>query len=418
MSAENQLTPDSKGYASLTMGDVIGQTIESFPEERFRPNVILETPHYTLAGIDTGEYSIWPTADGIGTKPELAERLYTEDGNPEHFKGLAYDTFAMIDGDEARFGRFMVGVAEIVDANTANPEVIEALAQGAKEACTEGGFALLNGETAELGYRTAGYGDSRVNWNAVGISVVNNEKLILGDRLAAGQPVVAFREESIRSNGLTKARNILETAYLLRNHNTPTKDELVALRFRLKGIRGNDNEVLSAVKEIMGGNIIEQVHLPWHRMFNQETKQLLRPSRLYGRVIYEAQGGIEGERKVDMVAAAHVTGGGIPEKGQRMVSPKGLGLSLDPVFPDPEAVTSLLQIASTLPSAIQERIGINDRIASMQWNRGIGFLVVTSDEAEARKLIDIANNHKVEARVAGEVTDKQEISFRGQSWSY
>lgn len=147
------------------MHDVIKGTLNNFPDARFRPRVIRETPQYTIAVINPAPYGFWPTGDGIGTKPELAERLFTGDNDPSNFESLAHDVFAMVAGDEDRFGRFMVGAVEIVDMNSADDKrVVSALARGMQNACNnEGRFALLNGETAELGYRTSGYGDTHIN---------------------------------------------------------------------------------------------------------------------------------------------------------------------------------------------------------------------------------------------------------------
>lgn len=412
------LTNDEKSIASFEMGSVIRQTAGNFPDERFRPHLISDTGHYTIAGIDPSPYSIWVTADGVGTKPQLAEGLYAGNGDPGVFETLAFDTLAMIDGDEARFGRFMVGAVEILDLNSAkNVDAVRSLARALKNACDSGHFALLNGETAELGYRTSGYGETRLNWNAVGISLVVPRKLILGEKLAPGQPVVALREQSIRSNGITKAREILETAYLL-SRGFQSKEELLGAWFRDHGFKGNSSELLGELTRLSGHDFPEQVLLPWPQAYPEIAKQILMPSRLYGPVIYEAQGGVDGPRVVDMVAAAHITGGGIPEKAKRMIEASGFGIHIDPVFPDPESVQSLLSLADTFPPEIREKLEIDDASACRQWNRGIGFLVVAKDMSEARKLVDVADRSGYEAAVAGEIVEEPKITFRGHTWTY
>lgn len=421
--SKDVLRHDEKGEASLTLGDVIRQTTDNYPDPRFRPRIYETTTHYTIAGIDPHGFSFWPTADGIGTKPELAERLYTDSvkagvPNPDVYSSLAFDTLAMIDGDEARFGRYMVGVANVVDMNTAeDTSVVGALASGLKAACDEGGFALLNGETAELGYRTSGYGKTRLNWNAVGISVFNPHKLILGKDLQPGQPIVAFRERSIRSNGLSKARAILETDFLLKQ-GFNSKEEYVHGRFASHGVIFDRTKMGEILADIFGHDALEQVLPPWHTMHPDITRQLLQPSRLYGPVMREALNRIDEPRWLTITAASHITGGGIPEKMKRMVEAKGLGAAIDPVFPDPEGVTSLLRIASTFPAEVQAKVKINDRVACEQWNRGIGFVMVTEHKQGARKLIDIAEAMGYEAAVAGEITDKPEINWRGHTWEY
>lgn len=439
----NELSPDQKGQASLTLGEVIQKTRQNFPDGRYHPSVYLDTPQYHIYGIDSTPYRIWVTADGIGTKPELAERLsevnsrMSGEPNYNRFGNLAYDTFAMIDGDEARFGRQLLGIANIIDMNEADPKVIFWLAVGARDACNVGRFALLNGETAELGYRSSGYGRTRVNWNAVGVSLIVPDKLILGQDLEVGQPLVAFREKSIRSNGLTRARAILEAAYI-HEHGYDSKEDyfLSRLSRHVSEVLNVDEEnplnkeatenladsvaspdFVDFLDKTMGHGFLEQVLLPWHELDDMILYDLLEPSTLYGKVINEAQGWVDGKKQINITAAAHITGGGIPEKVKRMVEPQKLGAYIEPVFPDPKAIRRLLEIADTLPEWTRDEL-INDQVACQQWNRGIGFVVATKTEGDANKLVQIAEGLGYEAAVAGKITDKPQIEFRGHTWTY
>ena len=135
--SQTELTPDQKGLASLTLGEVIKQTKDNFPDPKYRPQALYDSAYYHQSAIKVGKHKVWLTADGIGTKPELAERMYHLTGDPTYFENLAHDTFAMVKGDTDRFGHFLLGVANIVDINTADPIVIDALAKGAKAACDE-----------------------------------------------------------------------------------------------------------------------------------------------------------------------------------------------------------------------------------------------------------------------------------------
>ncbi|MFA5933481.1 MAG: hypothetical protein WCV81_04360 [Microgenomates group bacterium] len=145
-----ELTQDEKGKASYTLGDVIVSTRNNFPDPRYRPITYLDTPQYHLYGINPAPFSVWVTADGIGTKPELAERLsqlnrptFKEgDANYDYFDTLAFDVASMIKGDTDRFGHFLLGFANVVDTNTATEGMISALARGAAAACNEGGALL------------------------------------------------------------------------------------------------------------------------------------------------------------------------------------------------------------------------------------------------------------------------------------
>lgn len=420
-----EIQPDEKALASFTFGDVIRETANNFPDRRFRPNIHLQTAHYTIAGINPYPYEIWSTADGTGTKPDLAERLYdlsiaTGRPEPELFESLARDLIAMVTTDDWRFGRYPVGVANIFDVNSAkDSNVIFSAAKGLLDAANEEQVAILNGETAELGYRTSGYGDTRLNWNAVSISVFNKNKLVLGDRLKPGQPIVAFRESSIRSNGLTKARKIVEADFLAKLGFEKKIDYLIQELERDKVFTINDKSRLAeTLSKIFGHDALEKVLTPWHVQNPDIARELLMPSRLYGKAMHAVLGYIDDAAKIDVVGIAHISGGGVPEKAKRMVAPHGLGATIDAVFSDPKAVTSLLDIANNLPQTFVKDIDLSDRSATEQWNRGIGLLVVTSNGSEANKLVNIVEDEGYEAAIAGEIIDKPQVQFRGHTWHY
>jgi len=153
---------DSKAEAGLTFFGVIEESRTFFPDERFHPT---ERKSVNLEGlIDAHGYSISSKADGTGTKPETAERLFDATGNIDWFEGPAHDVTAMNVDDNARDGKFTLAVVNSLDVNSAeNKPFVAALARGQLAACKKARVALLNGETAELGARTPGYGKHHLN---------------------------------------------------------------------------------------------------------------------------------------------------------------------------------------------------------------------------------------------------------------
>lgn len=432
-----ELSPDQKGFASLTLGQVIAETRTNFPDPRFQPQIFAETAQYHLYGINPAPYPFYVTADGIGTKPELAERLAELNrainsgrANYEHFQSLAQDTFAMVESDQARFGYFTLGIANVIDMNQASAETIPYLARGAKIACDQGKFALLNGEIAELSHRVGGYGDTHLNWNAFGVSLINPDKLLLGQDLAPGQFLVAFREKSIRSNGLTAVRHILESSFLDQNQSRSRNEYLarevaLALGDKLPPFKLITRPVTSLVKTIeaqvsktLGVDIFGNLPIPWHEMFPELIKELLRPSTLFSPLMYDAQGGVDGPQRINMVAAAHISGGGVPEKVKRMIEAKGLGAYIDTVFPDPRAITEVMEIDQRLANKYSRPRLIDDQDASTTWNRGIGFIIVVKTAEDAGNLVHLASELGYESAIAGQVLDTPQIEWRGHIWKY
>jgi phosphoribosylaminoimidazole (AIR) synthetase len=420
---------DDKGSASLTLGQVIEETRDNFQDPRFRPEPVARSAYYHHFGIKTHPYGFTVTVDGTGTKPELAERQVTSakkknapvDYYP--YSNLAFDVFAMVESDIARFGRFVLGVANVVDTNKATPEVTTALAQGMRLACDTGKFALLNGETAELKHRTSGYGDERINWNAFGVALINPEKELLGAELEPGQPLVAVREYGIRSNGLTLAREILEADYL-RELGYVNKEEYFMDKYREHLVRSGiikakrdvySHSIIEFLDQIMGHNFLEQVLPPWHESHSETVNKLLSPSVLFSPLMYAAQGGVDGPRPIEMTGAAHISGGGIPGKMKRMVEPKGLGARVEVVFPEPEAITNLLEIGKRHEEKTGE-ILVTEQKASENWGRGIGFVVATKTMNDADELVKMADKLGYEAKIAGEIIDRPEVDFKGIIW--
>ncbi|MFA5933480.1 MAG: AIR synthase-related protein [Microgenomates group bacterium] len=291
---------------------------------------------------------------------------------------------------------------------------------------------MLNGETAELSYRTSGFGPSRVNWNATGLYLINEAKLILGTGLKPGQKIMGWREKSIRSNGLSKARGILEAAYLF-NQGYPSKEayflEHLADHLKEKGMISSsinrdlmsdfrDGKTIPFLNELMGHNFLEQVLVPWHELDSKIVEEVLRPSNLYGRVMYDALGGIDGEKEVNIISAAHISGGGIPEKVKRMLEVKKLGAHIEPVFEDPKAVSMLMELAEKHLPEEQSKKMIDQRRACEQWNRGLGFVAVVENNEDADRLTVIGSKYGVEIAQVGEILPDPKIEWRGHTWTY
>lgn len=427
-----ELNPDQKGHASLTFGDVVVKTRNNFPDPNYHPESYYESSYYHLHQIRTTKrFGTATTADGIGTKPELAERLCTLNQklhgipNFSYFESLPFDHTAMVEGDVIRFGHFLLGITQIVDVNVATDGVINALARGSQNVSDVGGFPLLNGETAELRHRTSGYGDTHINLNAVGTYLVNKNKVITGDQLKPGQPIYGFKETSFRSNGNTRNMQILEAAFL-NNRGYPSKLDYVManlsqflgenLGFDTESLRNvlNVNKTVEFMNQMLGHDFLEQVLLPWHEDYPDITQELLQPSTLYGRIIYDAQGGIDGERLIPLTGIAHISGGGIPEKVGRLVKPRGLGAHIDPVFPDPKGTAMIIALANSLPKEQRDKL-ISSEIACRQWGRGFGMVAVTSEETD--DLQKIGRKYGVEIDQVGEIIKKPVIEFYGHTFS-
>jgi phosphoribosylformylglycinamidine cyclo-ligase len=185
---------------------------------------------------------------------------------------------------------------------------------GIADGCRQSGCALLGGETAEMpGF----YPPGRYDLAGFCVAVVEEERLIDGRRVQAGDTILALASSGVHSNGFSLVRRILEA-------------DGTTLSTRLSG--GGEG-VLDA---------------------------LLRPTRLYGSVVRALL-----EAAIPVRAMAHITGGGLPENLPRCL-PSGLHARIDPAsWERPE-----------LFQWLQQRGDVPEEDLWNTFNLGVGFCVV------------------------------------------
>lgn len=293
--------------------------------------------------------------DGVGTKMDLGERIGKHDT-------VAYDLFAMVCDDAVRYGAEPVIVGSLLDVRALGEEkgdeqisyidFVKQLAIGYINAARDANVAIVNGEVAELGARVSGYGPFNYNWGAGVVWFARKGRMLTGHKIKKGDYLVGLKENDFRSNGLSLVRKVMRNAY------------------------GDE----------------------WHKE-TYEGKNLaelaLRPSRIYTGAVVEMFGGFEGGPKAELHGVAHITGGGIPGKLGRLLKPTGLGADIT----DPFAPCALMLYC-------QEKGNVSDVEAYRVWNMGQGMIIATQ---EPEKVISIANEHKIEAKVIGQVSEKQGI---------
>lgn len=290
--------------------------------------------------------------DGVGTKIEIAERH-------EKYDTIAFDLFAMVCDDTVVKGFEPVALGTVLDVRSLRDEIdepfmeeLKQLAKGYVAAAEASGVIVINGEMAELGTRVYGYGSFNSNWSAGVIWIAQKERVITGRDVKAGDALVGFAEEGFRSNGLSLVRKILA------------------------GVHGED----------------------WHED-SEMADQVLVPSTIYTKAMVEMFGGYLGLLpKAVITGAAHITGGGIPEKLGRMLKPSGFGADIsDPLMP------------CNMMHYLQHSGGVSDEEAYKTWNMGCGMIVATPDPDP---VIEIAGRHGIKAQVIGVVSDNPGIRIK------
>ena len=255
--------------------------------------------------------------DGVGTKLELAQAH-----GRHHDVGI--DLVAMCVNDVITSGAEPLFFLDYIATGKLSPEAMAAVVEGIAEGCRLSGCALLGGETAEMpGF----YEPGRYDLAGFCVAVVEEDELIDGSAIRAGDRIVAAASSGVHSNGFSLVRRILESSGAgsttrLEHDDTPLID------------------------------------------------RLLTPTALYGSLVRAVRA--EG---LPVGGMAHITGGGLPENLPRCLPP-GLHARLDPTSwerPD-------------LFRWLQREGGVPEPDMWNTFNLGVGFVLVVPQEAEASAL--------------------------------
>jgi len=266
-----------------------------------------------LFEIAPGRYLAAAT-DGVGTKLEvarLAGRLDT----------VGIDLVAMCADDVVCTGAEPLFFLDYLAVGRVVPERVAEIVAGVAEGCRRAGCALLGGETAEHpgvmepdAFDLAGFC----------VGVVEEDELLGPHRVREGDALVGLRASGLHANGYSLVRRALleEAGYRL-------EDELPRL----------------------GRSLAEE---------------LLEPTRIYAPVVLALA------REGLVHAAAHVTGGGLPENLPRVL-PEGLGAE----------VRSGSWPVPPIFDLVREASGASEEDMRATFNLGVGMVLVVPAERAA-----------------------------------
>jgi len=257
--------------------------------------------------------------DGVGTKLEvarLAGRLDT----------VGIDLVAMCADDVVCTGAEPLFFLDYLAVGKVLPERVASIVAGVAEGCRRAGCALLGGETAEHPGTMA---EDAFDLAGFCVGVVDEASMLGPHRVRAGDALVGLASSGLHSNGYSLVRRaLLEQA----------------------------------------GYGLDEV-LP--RIGRPLADELLEPTTIYAPLVLQlARAGLAS-------AAAHVTGGGIPENLSRVL-PDGLAAEVAwGSWPVPVIVELVGEVA-----------GVSEHDLRATFNLGVGMVLVVpedrADEALAR----------------------------------
>lgn len=187
--------------------------------------------------------------DGVGTKLKLAIDLGRHDG-------VGIDLVAMCANDLVVQGAEPLFFLDYYATGKLNNEVAAAVVESIAKGCRIAGCALIGGETAEMPGMYSG-GDYDLAGFCVG--AVDRDKVLTGDKVAAGDVILGLASSGVHSNGFSLVRRIIsdcgwDVADGLRDTLlTPTK---IYVRSLLPLVREGR---VHGLAHITGGGLLENI---------------------------------------------------------------------------------------------------------------------------------------------------------------
>ncbi|MGA8852145.1 MAG: phosphoribosylformylglycinamidine cyclo-ligase [Aeromicrobium sp.] len=138
------------------------------------------------------------SADGVGTKVQIAQRMDVHDT-------IGFDLVGMLVDDLVVCGAEPLFMTDYIACGKVVPERIADIVKGIAQACAETGTALLGGETAEHP-GLLGVDEYDIAGSTTG--VVEADRLLGPERVRSGDVVVAMAASGLHSNGYSLVRQV------------------------------------------------------------------------------------------------------------------------------------------------------------------------------------------------------------------
>lgn len=331
--------PEPISYADagvdIDAADRSVELIRSVVDRTRRPEVIGGIGGFAgLFAFDARRYLdpvLVSSTDGVGTKLELARRL-------DILETVGQDLVAMVVDDLVCSGADPLFLNDYLAVGRLDPERVARIVAGIGEGCRLAGCAIVGGETAE---HPGVMPEDAFDLAGFGVGVVERDRMLVPDRVRAGDLLVAMPSSGLHANGYSLVRGLVEGLDLDEDHG-------------------------------LG------------RPLGQE---LLAPSRIYARDC------IALAAVVDVRIFCHITGGGLVGNLPRVL-PEGLGALVDATTWEPPAIFGLLRGLGPVDDVEMWRT----------FNLGVGMvaIVAPTDRDETLRLL---RGRGLEAWVMGRVKE-------------
>jgi len=195
--------------------------------------------------------------DGVGTKLKVAFAMNKHDT-------VGIDLVAMCVNDILVQGAEPLFFLDYIATGELKPDQVEEIIKGISNGCLQANCSLIGGETAEM---PGMYQQEEYDLAGFAVGIVDEEQLIDGSKIEAGDLIIGLQSNGLHSNGFSLVRHILfsENDYKLEDY-VPELDSILGLEL-LKPTRIYVNSILNLIKEIpvkgmahiTGGGFIDNI---------------------------------------------------------------------------------------------------------------------------------------------------------------
>jgi phosphoribosylformylglycinamidine cyclo-ligase len=254
--------------------------------------------------------------DGVGTKLLVAIAADKHDT-------IGQDLVAMCVNDVLTSGARPLFFLDYFATGALSPAHMATVVDSIARACKQSGCALIGGETAEL---PGMYQPGHYDLAGFTVGAVERKRIVDGARVSVGDSIIGLASSGLHSNGFSLARAVVFD----RLHKK--LDDVLVEKLTVKDV-------------------------------------LLQPTRLYVKPILDVLA------DVDILAMAHITGGGLPQNLTRAFPPGTAALIDERRWPEPP-IFDVLRQGGPIETDEMRRT----------FNCGIGFCVVVGQQDVGRTL--------------------------------
>ena len=258
-------------------------------------------------------------ADGVGTKLKIAQAAGRHDT-------IGVDLVAMCVNDVLAQGAEPLFFLDYFACGELEIETAAQVIAGIAEGCRRAGCALIGGETAEM---PGMYGARTYDLAGFALGAVERDRILPRGDIAAGDALIGLPASGLHSNGFSLVRKIVETVGLSYDDPAPFAPDLL----------------LGAA--------------------------LLAPTEIYVKAVLPLM------QAGRVKAAAHITGGGLPENLPRALPP-GLAPRLTGALP-----------ALPVFAWLEEAGGLRRSDLRRAFNCGVGYVLIVAAAEAAAILSDL-----------------------------